>query len=775
MHTMPSLLAGDITSGSQYVMTNDFEPLAQKKFDNFRRYVSIYPEYKHVFVCDNGQGDVRAAEIMFDNFPYEFEDAYVHVVQDIHATYGYDGEVWRQKEFNPFFFHSYPEAALHAASQNPPLIRLKGLQRICNDAVKDFLHLKKTQFTSEATREERRLELNQAIWRANQYLVWRLEDPADMIMAERKWNDGEKVRTPYGIAKVCGFDSIFNMYDVELDWRPLDVQVQEYAEEVRNKVAAIRPRSTPNQRGSPAVLATVVEADDEDVPRLSQEEGDVSRVMESIEEGRTKDQQQCGESSSEMRTLRTPVRAAVRERELSSLGSHHADAAASDLTKKERLTSAATEHKEQVSRFCVRAQVQGRHITNYFPPILPKIDIIQKKNTSIFPFLSKTPEPKATPFNCKPGDEVSTPYGPATVVGYHTKQRVVVVEMIGWVATGYMQEESVKRVSKSLFGSLLRQLSGVDIPHKQEFPYLHGTPIVTPFGAAKVVRPVPPAKTTSKASSSITIGLSLESWELANGKHPMLYCTVETARGWKEKKHDGSSIFSTLNTIVTSSRTLLEPFLAKKAPSEKKLFKRFLKDAAAVKTKYGDGRVESFRESDGVYEVSLVNWTLASGSHPKAYLRQDDITYRVAKHCKEGYPVLTSLGLSGTLASVEPTTGVHIVTIHSAGMVCYLQPESIVRPLKAAVGEDVLTPYGDGKVTGFDRERGMYSIALAWGAKLYTTENTFDRGGEGVQDRDGSFGIDWFIRFLFFRPESTTERSRSNSLASGNQSTRSGA
>jgi hypothetical protein len=102
LHTTPSLLAGDISSGSQYVMTNDFEPLAQKKFDNFRRYVSLYPEYKHVFVCDNGQGDVRAAEIMFDNFPYEFEAVYVHVVQDLqvsakHRPRPFDWGDWSRK------------------------------------------------------------------------------------------------------------------------------------------------------------------------------------------------------------------------------------------------------------------------------------------------------------------------------------------------------------------------------------------------------------------------------------------------------------------------------------------------------------------------------------------------------------------------------------------------------------------------------------------------------------------------------------------------------
>jgi len=139
MHTMPSLLSGDLSSGGQFVFGNDFEPLARKKFDNFRRYVSIYPEYSHCFVCDNGQGDVRAGELMFDSHPYEFEALYVHRVQDLTQTYGYNLQRWKEKEFKPFFFRTYPEAALDAASRKPqPLIRIQGLQRICHETVRNF-------------------------------------------------------------------------------------------------------------------------------------------------------------------------------------------------------------------------------------------------------------------------------------------------------------------------------------------------------------------------------------------------------------------------------------------------------------------------------------------------------------------------------------------------------------------------------------------------------------------------------------------------------------
>jgi len=65
---------------------------------------------------------------------------------------------------------------------------------------------------------------------------------------------------------------------------------------------------------------------------------------------------------------------------------------------------------------------------------------------------------------------------------------------------------------------------------------------------------------------------------------------------------------------------------------------------------------------------------------------------------------------------VEPTTGVHhIVTVPSAGMVCYLQPECVLKPLKAAVGEDLLTAYGKGKVESYDVAHDVYKIVLGGG------------------------------------------------------------
>jgi len=118
--------------------------------------------------------------------------------------------------------------------------------------------------------------------------------------------------------------------------------------------------------------------------------------------------------------------------------------------------------------------------------------------------------------------------------------------------------------------------------------------------------------------------------------------------------------------------------------------------------------------------------------------------------------------------SIYIFTGVHIVTVVSAGMVCYLQPQDVVCSVKAAVGEDVLTAYGDGVVERYRVEDDVYEIRLAsWhGAKLYAKAENFDRAHD-VQDKR-SFGIKWILGIFFSdSKEIVATRSRSNSLASG--------
>jgi len=749
LHTTPSLLAGDLASGTEYMMRNDMEPLALKKFDNFKRYAAIYPEYKHCFVCDNGQGDVRAGEMMLDAFPYEFEALYVHIVKDVTKTHGYCPERWKEKGLNPCFFRTYPEAALDAVKRQPPLMRIVGLRRVCEETVQDFYSIEKKKWQSHKQKATRRMELNQNLYEVNNYTSALNLAPVPMIMAEQVWSNGEKVRTPYGIAMIKGFDPAADLYEVLLDWRPLTKQLEEHLATEEKKREKKNPRRQKNLDAATISLETVVESEEHE-----EEKGGLIKNISQ-------------DNNVKVSGLTPPDKRLDKvtggKRRLNRL---------SDEPVLESVVNFNDPSNGNING--VRAKVQSVLITKYTPPVLPRVRDSSKPLFSFWTPKSETNRKAIGIFNV--GERCKTSYGPGIIEEYQEQRRVVVVKMVGWKATAYLNEESVEIVSKGLFKSLFGPFSSAETSKPLEFPYAEGTKIKTPFGEGKVVRPLSfPTKPPGKDDDFQTIGIALSNWSLADDKHPIIYCTVETAQRWRENKSKEGK--SSSDHFLSVFGLLSKPFQRSRQPLEKKItpspvFEQYYKDGAAVSTSFGPGQVKQFRARDGFYEVTLVKWKLKNDSFAKAILRRDDISHRVAAGCIEGYPVLTNMGLTGILASVDPTTGVHILTIPTAGMVCYLQPDSVVRPLKAAVGEDVLTAYGDGKVSKYQIDNDTYEIKLrGWGnATLYAKAETIDRAGDGTKTRNDGFGIKWLFNMLFFSSDSQsaqgTTRSRSNSIVS---------
>jgi len=159
-----------------------------------------------------------------------------------------------------------------------------------------------------------------------------------------------------------------------------------------------------------------------------------------------------------------------------------------------------------------------------------------------------------------------------------------------------------------------------------------------------------------------TVGVRLTAWTLSDGSHPALYCAPRTAEGWSAaKKAEGASIFSVVGELISKTvRHITAPSAPPPAETEiRPLFERYYQDGATVLTPFGYGTVRTFRETDGFYHLSLVGWQM-KGPHPTAYFSGDSLSYGIAKGCVEGYPVYTSLGLTGILISVEPTTGAHV-------------------------------------------------------------------------------------------------------------------
>jgi hypothetical protein len=826
LHTIPSLLAGDLSSGREFMMTNDFEPLARKKFQNFKQFVSIYPEYRHVFICDNGQGDVRAGELMYDQYPRHLDCLFVHLVQDIQKSYGFDPERWRRKGLlsRTCFFKCYPDAALYAATLKPPLIRISGLRRVCQDAVADFEMILPSQWSSQSQKRDRRSELNQSLWRCNKLLQSRGEETVALIESPRQWEDGERVRTTYGIGVIKGFDPIADLYDVEIDWRPLDEQIRDFDKKEAAKKDAEK-RGILSLSSNQATLQTVVEEDESNC--LSPTTSFSKQSSKQSLTGNDRDNSRTPPRSSSGNDLSFGASGFDRGKDSGSPEPTLDETTASDeishaktkalvppsITTKE----VGVKRKRSLIQGIAVAKVQGKYIAKFSPPTLPKRQSDEKNRSKTFSFwatdsvksaVDSVEASKSKQSLLSPGERVTTPYGVGVVVEHRKKTNIIVVDMTGpWTARAYLQESIVKREGSGLIGTLLRSFTGVTAtspkrgdssPSKAErqFSYAAGAKVVSPFGEGKVIRPLSLQIPSSSALSSNaskekvnTIAVRLTGWTLRDGSHPTLYCTMNSAKEWKSKAegkdppshHRENSLFSVIGSMVSGTVASFQKIRVPReieAPAIKieTLFERYYKDGAAVTTAYGDGTVKTFRASDGFYCVSLL---MKSGEvFATAYLQEDSMSYRLARGCQEGYPVLTRYGLSGVLQSVNPTTGVHHV-ITSCGAMCYLQPDQVVRPLKAAVGEDVSTKFGDGKVTKYRLADDKYEIKLNWGgATLYAEAKTFDRIDDRMEYK-GGFRMGWILNFFYSREENKEEgaqRSRSNSfsmLSQSNLSTRS--
>ena len=207
LHTMPTLLAGALETGLKFAYGGDAEPLAVTKYKNLGEYLALYPEYKVIFVGDNGQGDVRAAEMALLNpqFAGNISRVYVHLVQAQALTQraasledheaGRKGQRERgagtvaggasaaagdQSTPNPAahalralerrrclqieqermcFFVTYADAALDAHKRG--LIRTTGLRNVMVESARDFLSIEAREWAEDEVRM-RNLKYTQA-------------------------------------------------------------------------------------------------------------------------------------------------------------------------------------------------------------------------------------------------------------------------------------------------------------------------------------------------------------------------------------------------------------------------------------------------------------------------------------------------------------------------------------------------------------------------------------------------------------------------------------
>jgi hypothetical protein len=246
LHCMPSLLPGDLESGQAFMMSGDFRPMAVKKMRNFSEYYSIYPEFSHVFIGDNGQADVKAAELMVDKFGRGVvERVFIHEVQPRQFTYGYEAGVSedRWQRYGIVFCKTYVGAAIHAAvaaeqlhahswawaglppapprgggeQHRRPLILRQGLRRVAEAAREEFLRLRHT-WKDPHERDIRRLELNLDLEAASRFVQQAGLPDVRPIPGQQEFPKGALVYSGFGRGYVRGFRQSDGLYEVVLDW-----------------------------------------------------------------------------------------------------------------------------------------------------------------------------------------------------------------------------------------------------------------------------------------------------------------------------------------------------------------------------------------------------------------------------------------------------------------------------------------------------------------------------------------------------------------------------
>jgi hypothetical protein len=248
LYTTPSLLAGSLETGAQYVISEKFEPLATKKLQNFEEYIHLYPEFTCIWIGDNGQGDVRTTEMILNNndLKRHLDRAYIHQVIPRHKTFATEESTLSNSNSHICYFITYVDAAIDAYHHN--LIRAIGLRRIMEEAKKDFILIAssawanadriqseddddwalsssktlikkhKLYLRNEPKKDCRTRELNISITKGNEILSSNGLPPVAKVKYTIRFPLGSVVKTQLGLGIISNFRHVDGFYEVLFQW-----------------------------------------------------------------------------------------------------------------------------------------------------------------------------------------------------------------------------------------------------------------------------------------------------------------------------------------------------------------------------------------------------------------------------------------------------------------------------------------------------------------------------------------------------------------------------
>jgi len=111
--TIKSLLSGMIEQPF-YKFTISSKNLAENKFNKFMQYRQLFPEYRLLFIGDNGQGDLLTGLKMLENDPQCL--VFIHNILKYNTTYIFsDSDIQKYKHKRLFIFKNYLELSVKFA------------------------------------------------------------------------------------------------------------------------------------------------------------------------------------------------------------------------------------------------------------------------------------------------------------------------------------------------------------------------------------------------------------------------------------------------------------------------------------------------------------------------------------------------------------------------------------------------------------------------------------------------------------------------------------
>lgn len=528
LYTSPTLLAGSLSAGTNFMVGGSPEPLAVKKFENLTEYLQVYPEFSCILVGDNGQGDVRTAEMVTDDkhIRGNLTRTYIHQVQPLYLTHTLHLKTRQATNSDICYFTNYVEAARDAYLNK--LIRMSGMRRIMEEAVHDFGIISAESWTaaqatgltvaaspavadseknaekgkSEAMRKKkekariipvynpelkvdaRMRELNLSLYRANKLLSSEGISPVKLMRFTCRFAVGSLVRTFIGTGVVTRFRSNDGVYEVLLQWDATGIKPPVKAFLQGSAMKLVPPPLNPSShvrrfRGAaqPVVLRSAVT-----IPILPKDSTTKKEERFWQSSQNSSNRSSPATTSASVPNSQSSLTVAAVARHTIIAGTKQLTAGGTPASKPFKPSEVPIEKALEMAFLpSVLARTSGHHAISTFSSTGTGVGRARTVSTSSDDKVSSTltghvKDPNDRLCDCR-GAIAWTPYGIGVVKDYREKDDMVMLSL-PWAGVAVVQRSQVVQLTdpaETLFPTELRHSDEEALPMAETVSLIHGT------------------------------------------------------------------------------------------------------------------------------------------------------------------------------------------------------------------------------------------------------------------------------------------------------------